>query len=56
MEKKWGYLKNVNFGQSRKIEREEAFQDLLKFCVSFGVGLEGGNKEKMGRQQKEKLL
>ena len=26
----------------------EAFQDLLKSCVSFGWGLEGSNEEKLG--------
>ena len=35
---------------------KEAFQDLLKFYVSFGGGLEGSNEEKMGSQQKEELL
>ena len=35
---------------------EEAFQDLLKSCVCFRWGLEGSNKEKMGRQQKQEVL
>ena len=35
---------------------EEAFQDLLKSCVSFGGSLEGFNKKKPGRQQKKEIL
>ena len=34
---------------------EEAFQDLLKPCVSSGWILEGSNEEKLWSQQKEKL-
>ena len=44
------------FCLKRKITCEEAFQDLLKSCISFGGGLEGSIKEKMGRQQKEEFL
>ena len=48
--------KKGNFVWSGKIACVEAFQDLLKSCVSFGGSLEGSNEEKMGRQQKEELL
>ena len=33
-----------------KYSCQEAFQDLLKSCLSFGGGLEGPNEEKMGRK------
>ena len=34
---------------------ERAFQNLLKYCLSFGGVLEGSHEEKMGRQQNEKV-
>ena len=39
-----------------KYSCQEAFQDLLKSCLSFGGGLEGPNEEKMGRKQKKEVL
>ena len=35
---------------------DEASQDLLKPCLSFGGVLEGSSEENMGRKQKEKVL
>ena len=39
-----------------KIRCKEASQDLLISWVYFGGGLEGSNREKMGRKQKEEVL
>ena len=35
---------------------EEACQDLLKSCITFGGGLEGCNEKNMVRQQREEVL
>ena len=35
---------------------EESFQNLLKFCLSFGASLERFIKEKMEKQQEEEVL
>ena len=45
-----------NFLRNGKIICEEDSWNLLKSCLSFGGCLEGANKEKMGRQQKEDVL
>ena len=45
-----------NFLRNGKIICEEDSSNLLKSCLSFGGCLEGANKEKMGRQQKEDVL
>ena len=51
-----GLSTKKNFISSQKITCEEAFQDLLKYYISFRESLEGSNKEKMGRKEKEGLL
>ena len=41
----WGISKRGNVFCDGKITCEEAFQNLLKSCLSFGGGLEGSNDE-----------
>ena len=53
-----GYSLKKEFSlKQKKITCEDASQNLMKSCLSFGGGLEGSNKEKkkkkMGRQQKK---
>ena len=57
MRKNSGYhQKKKKFVSSGIVTCEEAFQDPSKSCVSSGGGLEGSNKEKIGRQQKQELV
>ena len=55
MRKKLGYLQKREFSLKRK-NHEEASQNLFKFYLSFGGGLESSNDEEMGRQQEEEVL
>ena len=41
--KEWGYLQKENFLWSGKMTCKEAFQNLLKSCLSFGGSLEDSN-------------
>ena len=54
--KKMAHLQKGSFVWRRKMQCEDAFQDLWKSCISFGGGLKVSNEEKMGRQQKEEVL
>ena len=46
--KQLGYFQKRELCLKWKNSMCGTFQDLLKSCVSFGRGLEGSNKEKMG--------